>query len=71
MNPDKTRFRDYCNLVSFELNTPARIRGNVMERLVDDEWITQKEFEKIYPVALRSLSKSFENPCNKYKYLNT
>lgn len=60
--PDKTRISDYVRIKAIRSQVLARITGGKLAVYVNEKWISEKEFDKLYPPELRPLSKSLENP---------
>ena len=66
-----TSISEYLDAQDTDLITPARITGNgEMKRLVNNEWIPQKEFAALYAVpVVINFSRSKNNPDSSRKYL--
>lgn len=66
---DSTRIRDYLTIKNLRETTLARTDNGKFIYLVNGEWISEEAFNLKYPLKLRPLTKSLENPCNKFKHL--
>lgn len=62
MTLDSTRIRDYVMIKSIRSQVLCRLTGGKFCYYVDGNWISEKEFDKMYPPELRPKSKSLENP---------
>ena len=57
----------YLERKYFRLNTTAKLENGKMYRLVNGRWMTQKEFDRIFPLPLKVGMKP--NPDSRKTYL--
>ncbi len=57
----------YLERKYFRMNTTAKLENGKMYRLVNGRWMTQKEFDRIFPLPLKVGMKP--NPDGRKTYL--
>lgn len=59
---DDTRIRDYVRTKEIRSQVLCSLTGGKFCYFVDGNWISEQEFNELYPPELRPLTKSLENP---------
>ena len=62
MTLDNTRIQDFVRIKAIRSQVLCRLTGGKFCYYVDGTWISEKEFDELYPPDIRPKSKSLENP---------